>query len=47
MALDVVTADGELIRVDEKQNSDLFFAARGAGPGEIFSLYFLMVHIGN
>ena len=32
-AIDVVTADGELIRADEQQNSDLLWAARGAGPG--------------
>jgi FAD/FMN-containing dehydrogenase len=32
-AIDVVTADGELIRADEEQNSDLLWAARGAGPG--------------
>ncbi|TKX18295.1 FAD-linked oxidoreductase-like protein 2 [Elsinoe australis] len=32
-ALDVVTADGELIRVDTSQNSDLLGAAKGAGPG--------------
>ncbi len=32
-AIDVVTADGELVRADEDQNSDLFWAARGAGPG--------------
>lgn len=32
-AIDVVTADGELVRADETQNSDLFWAARGAGPG--------------
>jgi len=33
VALDVVTADGKLIRVDDQQNSDLLFAAKGAGPG--------------
>ena len=32
-AVDVVTADGELVRADATQNSDLFWAARGAGPG--------------
>jgi FAD/FMN-containing dehydrogenase len=32
-AIDVVTADGELVRADEQSNSDLFWAARGAGPG--------------
>ncbi|MDV7218248.1 FAD-binding oxidoreductase [Streptomyces prunicolor] len=33
VAIDVVTADGELVRADETQHSDLFWAARGAGPG--------------
>ncbi|KAF4338444.1 FAD binding domain protein [Fusarium beomiforme] len=33
VALDVVTANGELIHVDEHHHQDLFFAARGAGPG--------------
>ncbi|WP_181807314.1 FAD-binding oxidoreductase [Streptomyces shenzhenensis] len=33
VAIDVVTADGELVRADETHNSDLFWAARGAGPG--------------
>jgi FAD/FMN-containing dehydrogenase len=32
-AMDIVTADGELVRADEDTNSDLFWAARGAGPG--------------
>lgn len=32
-AIDVVTAEGELVRADSNQNSDLFWAARGAGPG--------------
>lgn len=32
-AIDVVTADGTLVRADEKQNPDLLWAARGAGPG--------------
>ncbi|MFJ4787271.1 FAD-binding oxidoreductase [Streptomyces sp. NPDC088794] len=33
VALDVVTAAGELVRADGTTNSDLFWAARGAGPG--------------
>jgi FAD/FMN-containing dehydrogenase len=33
VAIDVVTANGELLRADETQNSDIFWAARGAGPG--------------
>jgi FAD/FMN-containing dehydrogenase len=32
-AIDVVTADGELIRADETQNTDYLWAARGAGSG--------------
>jgi len=32
-AIDVVTADGGLVRADEQQNADLLWAARGAGPG--------------
>jgi FAD/FMN-containing dehydrogenase len=32
-AVDVVTADGELVRCDAEQNADLFWAARGSGPG--------------
>lgn len=33
VALDVVTADGEIVRADASQNADLFWAARGSGPG--------------
>ncbi|MHC3472751.1 FAD-binding oxidoreductase [Streptomyces sp. 7R007] len=33
VAIDVVTAEGELVRADETHHSDLFWAARGAGPG--------------
>lgn len=32
-AIDVVTAEGELVRADATTNADLFWAARGAGPG--------------
>jgi len=32
-AIDVVKADGSLVHADSQQNSDLFWAARGAGPG--------------
>lgn len=32
-AIDVVTADGDLVHADANQNSDLYWAARGAGPG--------------
>ncbi|WP_082104472.1 FAD-binding oxidoreductase [Demequina soli] len=33
VAIDVVTADGELVRADATQHADLYWAARGAGPG--------------
>ena len=33
VAIDVVTSAGELIRADERNHSDLFWAARGSGPG--------------
>lgn len=33
VAMDVVTADGELVRCSEEENADLFWAARGSGPG--------------
>lgn len=33
LALDVVTADGEQIRCDDQNHPDLYWAARGAGPG--------------
>jgi FAD/FMN-containing dehydrogenase len=32
-AIDLVTADGELVRADAHVNSDLYWAARGSGPG--------------
>lgn len=32
-AIDVVTAAGELVRADESNHADLFWAARGSGPG--------------
>jgi FAD/FMN-containing dehydrogenase len=33
VAVDVVTAAGELVRADATTNADLYWAARGAGPG--------------
>jgi FAD/FMN-containing dehydrogenase len=33
VAIDVVTAEGELVRADATQNQDLYWASRGAGPG--------------
>ncbi len=32
-SIDVVTADGELVHASETENTELFWAARGAGPG--------------
>jgi FAD/FMN-containing dehydrogenase len=32
-AVDVVTAEGELVRASAAENADLYWAARGAGPG--------------
>ncbi|MFF7984791.1 FAD-binding oxidoreductase [Streptomyces sp. NPDC007901] len=32
-SMDVITADGELVRCSETENADLFWAARGSGPG--------------
>lgn len=32
-AVDVVTADGELVHASATENADLYWAARGAGPG--------------
>ena len=32
-AIDVVTADGELVRASANEHPDLFWAARGSGPG--------------
>ncbi|WP_237105119.1 FAD-binding oxidoreductase [Nonomuraea sp. MG754425] len=31
--IEAVTASGEVVRCDEDENADLFWAARGAGPG--------------
>ena len=33
LAIEVVTADAVLVRADETQNADLFWSARGSGPG--------------
>ena len=33
VAVDVVTASGELVRADASTNADLYWAARGSGPG--------------
>lgn len=45
-AIDVVTADGELVRADESEHADLLWAARGAGPGffGVVSRFHLRLH---
>jgi FAD/FMN-containing dehydrogenase len=45
-ALDIVNARGELIRADKDRNADLFWAARGAGPGffGVVTRFHLKVH---
>ena len=44
--LDVVTADGSLVRADAAENSDLLWAARGAGPGfpGVVTRFYLQTH---
>jgi FAD/FMN-containing dehydrogenase len=32
-SMEIVTADGELVRASDRENAELFWAARGAGPG--------------
>jgi FAD/FMN-containing dehydrogenase len=46
VGLDVVTADGTLVRADAGQNSDLLWAARGAGPGfpGVITRFFLQTY---
>ena len=38
VALDVVTADGQLKHLSATENQDLYWAARGAGPGLFFAV---------
>ena len=33
IGIDVITSCGEIVRADSEQNTDLLWAARGAGPG--------------
>ena len=42
----MVTANGDLIAVDEQHNADLFWAIRGGGPGffGVITKYFLKVY---
>ena len=46
LALDVVTADGKLVKATEYENSDLLWAARGSGPGffGVATKYYLRVY---
>jgi hypothetical protein len=46
LGVDVVTADGELVHADATENSDLYWAARGAGPAffGIVTRFYLRVH---
>ncbi len=46
LALDVVTADGKLIRASEDENSDILWAAQGSGPGffGVATKYYLRVY---
>jgi FAD/FMN-containing dehydrogenase len=46
IGIDAVTADGELIHADETENSDLLWAARGAGPGffAVVTKFYLRVY---
>lgn len=34
VGIDAVTAEGEVLHASEKENADLFWAARGSGPGK-------------
>ena len=46
LAIDVVTADGDLIRADASHHSDYYWAARGAGCGYfgLVTRFFLRLH---
>ena len=46
LGVDVVTADGELVHADADENSDLYWAARGAGPAffGVVTRFHLRVH---
>ncbi|KAK3333085.1 FAD binding domain protein [Cercophora scortea] len=45
-AVEAVTADGEVVRCSETEKADLFWAARGAGPGfpAIATRFYLRTH---
>ncbi|MEM7335853.1 MAG: FAD-binding oxidoreductase [Chloroflexota bacterium] len=46
LGLDIVTADGEFVHASETENSDLYWAARGSGPGffGIVVRFYLQLH---
>lgn len=46
VGLDLVTAEGEQVFASEQENADLYWAARGAGPGffSVVTRYHLRVH---
>jgi FAD/FMN-containing dehydrogenase len=46
LGADVVTADGKLITVNERQHADIYWAVRGAGPGffGVVTKYYLRVY---
>jgi FAD/FMN-containing dehydrogenase len=46
VAVDVVTADGELVHASPESHADLYWAARGAGPGMfgVIVRFYLRVH---
>jgi FAD/FMN-containing dehydrogenase len=46
IAIDAVTAEGELVHADAESHSDLYWAARGAGPGffAVVTRFYLRLH---
>lgn len=46
LAVDVVTARGDLVHANEQENADLYWAARGAGPGffGVVVRFYLQLH---
>ncbi|MER7816834.1 FAD-binding oxidoreductase [Streptomyces sp. NPDC096153] len=43
--IEAVTADGETVRCNERENADLFWAARGAGPGFFAAVTGFRLHL--
>ncbi len=46
LGIDVVTANGQLLHANSQENSDLYWAARGAGPGffGVVTCFYLRLH---